>query len=1231
MNTDSADSACASGSVQSSSIADLAHETKRNAESPETISENNQPKDPFEPTVVNPSDIGNVVNEGDLSTSNNGNQEDIDKNSSTNSIIWLESTINMSAETSENKREGVNPIESIPCAPSNDGDVEMCDPQGSRISQEVMDIDDDMGAVGGTVSQVPQNDTEEQKVDPMKTEAAQNGVKAKCCNPECCRTSRKMFVAPLFVLSCYEIRKKKKKLSICNICFDRAVAHFEKLGGLLVDQRPLCSVDNLRHNELVEILDSSDEETECKDDDVALPSEVVSLVERELQQVLEEAFKKYNIGEQIDESTRLLREQLTRVEEECEEMDRSLRTLSDGFDAMQNNLYSSGEKTEKQLPPISIVDDCSIPSSSDDQSIHVSKPNHVERKPVEVNGIYFGMRRSLLGGWTECMVMEEVSDSSNLIKYMVQFLTEESVRFMLGGKHIAYSKPSSVRLHQGMRIIAKVDPADLEETGDEYLKESGTAFYAGVIAETLSTYNNHRYLVIFDNGYTHYAQPWNVRVVCEQSLFVWEDVHPHSQEFVRYYLDSYKSVRPMVQVKKGQRLTAEKDGRWRRALVLNTDSSLVLLWFPDIDRAEWIFRGSKRLEPLYHDRNRRRDRQQISKFQKRNIPSIEYITIDDDDDEDITNTASEPGTGHNREVPSAQAESPVASTSATTSSPPDTKTSLAFLTNMLPPRGTPSKKSAPERANVNVTAPPAQIVMNTNMIYCDNDRPQGKTNMYTTKRYPGPIPFIPHECSPGCIAPISFDLKTYNLLARPLISGWERHICKARGKKATTVAYRGPCGRRLRYMFEVHTYLRLTKAPLNVENFDFDPEIRALATFKAENLILELKDLSLGKEMMPVSCVNCFDDTKPPPCEYSTKRIPTEGVNLNLDDDFLCGCDCEDDCFDKSRCQCWQQTIRGAMHSKPGTPIDELGYVYKRLDEPVLTGIYECNSRCKCKVNECLNRVVQHPLQTKLQVFRTTNRGWGIRSMNDIPKGSFICIYTGHLLTEETSNLICEQNEDKTGDEYFADLDYIETVEELKEGYESEANEPLWGKDSGSSDDSDSDLATAMTNAMQDSDDDFTPVRRPSTRLAITQAKLRQKKSKNATRQTNNNKPGEDRERVNLIPKSLMGPVDTPGPSKRLRSFRQLFGDDEQPYVIDAKKTGNLGRYFNHSCVPNLFVQNVFVDTHDLRFPWVAFFASRNIKAGSELTWNYSYDVGSVPGKVLFCHCGESECRKRLL
>ncbi|KAL1475296.1 hypothetical protein MTO96_037396 [Rhipicephalus appendiculatus] len=53
------------------------------------------------------------------------------------------------------------------------------------------------------------------------------------------------------------------------------------------------------------------------------------------------------------------------------------------------------------------------------------------------------------------------------------------------------------------------------------------------------------------------------------------------------------------------------------------------------------------------------------------------------------------------------------------------------------------------------------------------------------------------------------------------------------------------------------------------------------------------------------------------------------------------------------------------------------------------------------------------------------------------------------------------------------------------------------------------------------------------------------------------------------------------------------FFNEEFCYIMDAKNCGNIGRYLNHSCSPNVYVQNVFVDTHDLRFPWVAFFVAR--------------------------------------
>merc|ERR1712013_792980 len=98
------------------------------------------------------------------------------------------------------------------------------------------------------------------------------------------------------------------------------------------------------------------------------------------------------------------------------------------------------------------------------------------------------------------------------------------------------------------------------------------------------------------------------------------------------------------------------------------------------------------------------------------------------------------------------------------------------------------------------------------------------------------------------------------------------------------------------------------------------------------------------------------------------------------------------------------------------------------------------------------------------------------------------------------------------------------------------------------------------------------------------------------------------------------------GPQKEKRAkficTRKLFGAEEMSYVMDAKTTGNIGRYLNHSCHPNVFVQNVFVDTHDLRFPWLAFYTSTFVRAGQELCWDYGYEVGSIADKEIYCSCG---------
>ena len=81
---------------------------------------------------------------------------------------------------------------------------------------------------------------------------------------------------------------------------------------------------------------------------------------------------------------------------------------------------------------------------------------------------------------------------------------------------------------------------------------------------------------------------------------------------------------------------------------------------------------------------------------------------------------------------------------------------------------------------------------------------------------------------------------------------------------------------------------------------------------------------------------------------------------------------------------------------------------------------------------------------------------------------------------------------------------------------------------------------------------------------------------------------------------------------------------------IDAKWWGNIGRFFNHSCAPNMEKICVFTDSHDIRVPSVAFFTTRDVFAGEELTYNYGYVKGSVEGKQMICRCGEPGCVERM-
>ena len=81
--------------------------------------------------------------------------------------------------------------------------------------------------------------------------------------------------------------------------------------------------------------------------------------------------------------------------------------------------------------------------------------------------------------------------------------------------------------------------------------------------------------------------------------------------------------------------------------------------------------------------------------------------------------------------------------------------------------------------------------------------------------------------------------------------------------------------------------------------------------------------------------------------------------------------------------------------------------------------IYECNSRCNCEEN-CKNRVVQHGRTVPLQIFKTGNRDWGLRSTQDLKKGQFIDTYRGEIITNDEAN---QRSGTIDQDIYLMDLD----------------------------------------------------------------------------------------------------------------------------------------------------------------------------------------------------------------
>lgn len=108
-------------------------------------------------------------------------------------------------------------------------------------------------------------------------------------------------------------------------------------------------------------------------------------------------------------------------------------------------------------------------------------------------------------------------------------------------------------------------------------------------------------------------------------------------------------------------------------------------------------------------------------------------------------------------------------------------------------------------------------------------------------------------------------------------------------------------------------------------------------------------------------------------------------------------------------CQCSEISIQN-WYSSDGRLISDFKY-----HDPAM--IFECNDVCGCNKLLCKNRVVQKGSKVAMQIFECNERvkGFGVRGIAKIPRGTFISEYTGEILTDSEADR-------RTDDTYFFDL-----------------------------------------------------------------------------------------------------------------------------------------------------------------------------------------------------------------
>ncbi|KAK8611762.1 hypothetical protein V6N13_131804 [Hibiscus sabdariffa] len=196
----------------------------------------------------------------------------------------------------------------------------------------------------------------------------------------------------------------------------------------------------------------------------------------------------------------------------------------------------------------------------------------------------------------------------------------------------------------------------------------------------------------------------------------------------------------------------------------------------------------------------------------------------------------------------------------------------------------------------------------------------------------------------------------------------------------------------------------------------------------------DANDITKGEENVEISWVNETNKESPPSFQYISENLVFQNARVSFSlfriGDERCCPTCLGDCLlSQKPCACACQAGRNFAYTPAGVikedfleecismtrdppkqcllnctecPLERSktddfpepckGHLKRKV-------IKECWSKCGCN-KQCGNRVVQRGVNCKLQVFLTPDgRGWGLRTLEKLPKGAFVCEFVGEILT----------------------------------------------------------------------------------------------------------------------------------------------------------------------------------------------------------------------------------------